>query len=115
MGETENSAGFTEPPSAADSLIHPQNQILSSGHVCHARAAFFVLGGNMARKTGQIIRRGSSTWLVRIYVGRDPETRRYSTTFGIARWKFVSSWSPGVIHRVIVLAGRIRIRPETIA
>jgi integrase len=30
----------------------------------------------MVRKTGQIIRRGSSTWLVRIYVGRDPETRR---------------------------------------
>ena len=30
----------------------------------------------MARKTGQIIRRGASTWLVRIYVGRDPETRR---------------------------------------
>ena len=69
----------------------------------------------MARKTGQIIRRGSSTWLVRIYVGRDPETRRSTTTLGIARWKFVSSWSPGVIHRVIVRAGRIRIRPETIA
>jgi hypothetical protein len=30
----------------------------------------------MARKTGQIVRRGPSTWLVRIYVGRDPETRR---------------------------------------
>jgi hypothetical protein len=30
----------------------------------------------MARKTGQIIRRGSSTWLVRIYVGRDTETRK---------------------------------------
>ena len=30
----------------------------------------------MARKTGQIIRRGSSTWLVRIYVGRDPDTRK---------------------------------------
>ena len=29
----------------------------------------------MARKSGQIIRRGSSIWLVRIYVGRDPETR----------------------------------------
>ncbi len=29
----------------------------------------------MVRKTGQIIRRGPSTWLVRIYVGRDPETR----------------------------------------
>ena len=30
----------------------------------------------MARKTGQIIRRGSSVWLVRIYVGRDPDTRK---------------------------------------
>lgn len=30
----------------------------------------------MARKTGQIVRRGTSTWLVRIYIGRDPETRR---------------------------------------
>jgi integrase len=30
----------------------------------------------MARKTGQIVRRGASTWLVRIYFGRDPETRR---------------------------------------
>ncbi len=29
----------------------------------------------MVRKTGQIICRGSSTWLVRIYIGRDPETR----------------------------------------
>jgi hypothetical protein len=28
----------------------------------------------MARKTGQIIRRGAATWLVRIYVGRDQET-----------------------------------------
>jgi integrase len=32
----------------------------------------------MARKTGQIIRRGPSTWLVRIYLGRDPETRKRS-------------------------------------
>jgi len=30
----------------------------------------------MVRKIGQIIRRGPSTWQVRIYVGRDPETRR---------------------------------------
>jgi len=30
----------------------------------------------MTRKLGQIICRGSSTWLVRIYVGRDPQTRR---------------------------------------
>ena len=30
----------------------------------------------MARKTGQIIRRGPQMWMVRIYVGRDPEGRR---------------------------------------
>jgi hypothetical protein len=30
----------------------------------------------MARKTGQIIRRGSQMWIVRIYVGRDPESRK---------------------------------------
>lgn len=29
----------------------------------------------MVRKIGQIVRPGPSTWLVRIYVGRDPETR----------------------------------------
>jgi hypothetical protein len=40
----------------------------------------------MARKLGQIIARGESTWLVRIYQGRDPETgtRKYlnQTTHG---------------------------------
>ncbi len=30
----------------------------------------------MARKTGQIIRRGSQLWMVHIYAGRDPETRK---------------------------------------
>jgi hypothetical protein len=29
----------------------------------------------MARKLGQITARGQSTWLVRVYLGRDPETR----------------------------------------
>jgi hypothetical protein len=28
----------------------------------------------MARKAGQLITRGRSTWLVRVYLGRDPET-----------------------------------------
>lgn len=28
----------------------------------------------MGRKLGQIIARGESTWLVRIYPGRDPQT-----------------------------------------
>ena len=33
----------------------------------------------MARKAGQIITRGASTWLVRVYLGRDPQTgtRKY--------------------------------------
>ena len=30
----------------------------------------------MARKVGQIVRRGSSTWLVRVYTGRDLETKK---------------------------------------
>lgn len=30
----------------------------------------------MARKTGQIVGRGPRTWLVRVYNGRDPETRK---------------------------------------
>jgi hypothetical protein len=33
----------------------------------------------MARKAGQLIARGQSTWLVRVYLGRDPQTgtRKY--------------------------------------
>lgn len=34
----------------------------------------------MARKTGQIIRRGQQMWLVRIYVGRDPRNGGASTS-----------------------------------
>ncbi|MGO8816302.1 MAG: integrase, partial [Terriglobia bacterium] len=30
----------------------------------------------MARKTGQIIGRAPRTWVVRVYVGRDAETRK---------------------------------------
>jgi integrase len=30
----------------------------------------------MARKVGQIVRRGTRTWLVRVYNGRDPETAK---------------------------------------
>jgi hypothetical protein len=30
----------------------------------------------MARKVGQIIRRGTRTWLVRVYSGRDVETKK---------------------------------------
>jgi hypothetical protein len=30
----------------------------------------------MARKVGQIIRRGARTWLVRVYNGRDAETKK---------------------------------------
>jgi hypothetical protein len=33
----------------------------------------------MARKAGQMVARGASTWLVRVYPGRDPQsgTRKY--------------------------------------
>lgn len=30
----------------------------------------------MARKVGQIVGRGPRTWLVRVYNGRDPETKK---------------------------------------
>jgi hypothetical protein len=55
--------------------IHPKNPPLSCGHVC--RVSCF--DGSMARKIGQIIRRGPQLWMVRIYVSRDPETwkRKY--------------------------------------
>ena len=33
----------------------------------------------MARKVGQIVRRGDHTWLVRVYNGRDPESKSDST------------------------------------
>jgi len=33
----------------------------------------------MARKQGQIIARGQSTWLVRIYQGRDPQNAAHRT------------------------------------
>lgn len=52
-----------EPPSIAPLPEAPIKPTLSSGHVCHMCATVFVSGGIMARKTGQVIRRGSSTWL----------------------------------------------------
>jgi hypothetical protein len=30
----------------------------------------------MARKVGQIVRRGARTWFLRVYNGRDPETKK---------------------------------------
>lgn len=41
----------------------------------------------MARKLGQIIARGQSTWLVRVYQGRDPQTgtRKYTTRPSMVR------------------------------
>lgn len=40
----------------------------------------------MARKPGQIIARGQSAWLVRIYQGRDPQTgtRKHEDPFNAA-------------------------------
>jgi integrase len=33
-------------------------------------------GGRLARRQGQIVHRGDHRWLVRVFLGRDPETRR---------------------------------------
>ena len=40
----------------------------------------------MVRKIGQIIRHGPSTWLVRIYLGRDPETPEAQVRGQIRSW-----------------------------
>jgi|SRR5579872_2271915 len=42
----------------------------------------------MARKTGQLISRGSRTWLVRVSLGRDPETGTANTTKKTIRGSF---------------------------
>jgi hypothetical protein len=34
----------------------------------------------MAREAGLTVARGASTWLVRVYLGRDPQTVALSTT-----------------------------------
>ena len=39
----------------------------------------------MARKTGQIIRRGLQQWMVRIYIGRDPEPGNATTSANPSR------------------------------
>jgi hypothetical protein len=63
----------------------------------------------MVRKTGQIIRRGSHTWLVRIYVGRDPDTRRRKyprfIRRGVAKDRERTTWARlGGIHARGLLA-----------
>ena len=43
----------------------------------------------MARKAGQIVARGASTWLVRVYLGRDPQTgtRKYHNQTILGRFR----------------------------
>src|ERR1035438_2022178 len=43
----------TEPPSVSHPRLTRKWPILGGGHVCHTCAEFYVLGWNMARKTGQ--------------------------------------------------------------
>jgi hypothetical protein len=40
----------------------------------------------MARKAGQIVARGASTWLVRVYLGRDPQTGTRKSGKAIGHW-----------------------------
>lgn len=39
----------------------------------------------MARKAGQLIARGQSTWLVRVYLGRDSPRNGFLTGFTLKR------------------------------
>lgn len=43
---------------------------------CASRVPDFREGVSLARKTGQIVGRGRRRWLVRVFLGRDRETRR---------------------------------------
>src|ERR1700677_3761668 len=53
--------------------------MISTAQVCELCAPFGSGGIPMARKAGQIVARGASTWLVRVYIGRDLQTgtRKY--------------------------------------
>ncbi len=65
------------PPSVSPFLIHPVATDPNQWPRVPRVSRFFRLRKPLApRKTGQISRRGSSAWLVRVYVGRDPETRK---------------------------------------
>src|ERR1700722_12961983 len=63
--------------------------MISSAQVCELCAPFGSGGILMARKAGQIIARGQTTCLVRVYLGRDPQTgtRKYhnQTIHGLFR------------------------------
>jgi len=60
------------------SLIQIRKTTLSGCHVCHTCAAFFVLGDKNGPQdwAGPSAGDRSNSWLVRVHVGRDPETRR---------------------------------------
>jgi hypothetical protein len=53
----------TEPPSVLPLLEPPAKHSLSSGRVCHTCAAVLVLGGTLARESGQVTRRISGAQL----------------------------------------------------
>jgi hypothetical protein len=61
----------------------------------------------MAREAGLTVARGASTWLVRVYLGRDPQTVARSTTTSPFTVRFakrsafsISGFSNGITPRV---------------
>ena len=53
--------------------------------VCQWCARFFREGVHLARKTGQIVGCGRQRWLVRVFLGRDRETRKRRSHSRIVR------------------------------
>jgi hypothetical protein len=49
-------------------------------------------GVSLARKTGQIVRRGQRQWLVRVYLGRDRETRKRRYHNRVERQNLTRGW-----------------------
>jgi hypothetical protein len=56
---------------------HPEYTWFDAARVRQMCASLASQGGNsMARKVGQIIARGDRRWLIRVYLGRDHETKK---------------------------------------
>ena len=86
-------------PLNPDQRAHPQVQPeqLNSCLSCATRVARGGGGISMARRVGQIVRRGARTWLVRVNNGGDPETKKRIThrNGGAKRRLAARDWSTG--------------------
>jgi integrase len=83
-------------------------------------------GNSMARKVGQIIARGDRRWLIRVYLGRDHETRSVTITTELnGKWCFsdtkrlrsrrpirLQNWIVSLLHDLHTKVGAQDFYPE---